>query len=198
MIIVAGGDSFVFGSELADCPDGRRISFSRYTFPALLADSDDKYVCAAYPGNSNDDIARELRTVLEKIPGIPFVVVCWTWPSRDKVYTSGRVIKEFQQYCEYHGLPYMFTCADNCLLDVIDKSKLNMDNWFLFPEGHLAHETPTPRGFYQWAVENKYDVGPESHPLEQAHLDASDMMRGKFNELVKKYIQQNSTRNSLS
>lgn len=184
MIIVAGGDSFVFGSELNDCPDGRPTSYSRNTFTALLAGN--KYVCSAYPGYSNYDIATGLKSTLEKLPGQPFVIACWTWPSRDTLYTSPRVIREFQHYCEYHNLPYMFTCADNCLIPLLDKVN---NNWFLFPEGVGFDQTTSPRGFYQWAVENKYPIGPQGHPLEQAHKHAFDMMQEKFNELVKEHLQ---------
>ena len=186
MIIVAGGDSFVWGSELQDSPHGGPNGYSKNTFPALLAT--DGYICAAYPGFSNEEIAKTVRNVLSTYTGIPFVIVCWTWPSRDKLYTSSRVILEFQQYCEYHRIPYMFTCADNCLLEWLS-DKTDWNKWFLFPPAEADWETTSPRGFYQWAVENKYDIGPDSHPLEQAHLDASKLMQEKFNELVTKYIQ---------
>jgi hypothetical protein len=59
----------------------------------------------------------------------------------------------------------------------------------MFPPGVGANQTETPRGFYQWAVENKYPVGPENHPLEQAHIDASKLMQEKFNDLVTKHLQ---------
>jgi hypothetical protein len=196
MITVAGGDSFVWGSELADSPNGAANSYSRNTFPALLAPG--QYVCAAYPGNSNHDIVERLKSKLENILGTPFVIVCWTWPSRDKLYTSKRVIEAFQHYCEYHGLPYLFTCADNCLLEVLDTSKLNMDNWYMFPPAKEDWNTMSPRGFYQWAVENKYTVGPDNHPLEQAHQDAAQLIKDKFNEMVEKHLQQNHARNSIS
>ena len=55
MTIVAGGDSFVWGSELADSPHGGPDGYSRNTFAALLSEN---YICAAYPGNGNDAIAR--------------------------------------------------------------------------------------------------------------------------------------------
>jgi hypothetical protein len=193
MIIVAGGDSFVFGSELKDSPNGHPTSYSRSTFTALLSSSE--YYCVAYPGYSNADIVTNIKRILKIVPECPFIIVCWTWPSRDTVYTSPRVIREFQHYCEYHNFPYMFTCADNCLIPLLDNIN---DNWFLFPAGTMPHDTMSPRGFYQWAVENKYLVGPQDHPLEEAHLDASKLMQEKFNELVKKHIQQNSIRNSIS
>jgi hypothetical protein len=78
----------------------------------------------------------------------------------------------------------MFTCADNCIVT----GQLDYSNWFFFPPGIPPHETATPRGFYQWAVENKYLCGPDNHPLEQAHQDAAKLMQEKFNELVKKPI----------
>ena len=96
----------------------------------------------------------------------------------------------------------MFTCADNSIIynhtiEHADSTisslvqQIDLTKWFWFPAGNGPNETCGPRGFYQWAVENKYDVGPQDHPLEQAHIDASKLMQEKFNELVKKHIQQN-------
>lgn len=187
MIIVAGGDSFIWGSELADSPHGGPDGYSRNTFTAILADSD--YICTAYPGINNYEIAQRAREELHKGPPSA-VIVCWTWPSRDTVYTSSRVIQQFQEYCDYRQIPYLFTCVDNCLIELLNP-KTNMDHWYLFPPGTNLHETQSPRGFYQWAVENKYTVGSEGHPLEQAHRDAAELIKEKFNELVKEYIQQN-------
>lgn len=183
--VVAGGDSFIWGSELADSPHGGPNGYSRSTFPALLAD---RYECAAYPGLNNDEIAQRLKIKLREISIIPVVVVCWTWPSRDTSYSSPFVIQQFQDYCEYHGYPYLFTCADNCLLEWLG-DKTNWDNWFLFPPAAEEWNTTSPRGFYQWAVENKYSCGPDMHPLEQAHVDAAQLMKDKFNEVVKKSVQ---------
>jgi hypothetical protein len=84
-------------------------------------------------------------------------------------------------------VPYLFTCVDNCLIDLIDP-KTNWDHWYLFPAGTQANETQAPRGFYQWAVENKYSMGADGHPLEDAHRDAAELIKEKFNELVKKSI----------
>ena len=57
----------------------------------------------------------------------------------------------------------------------------------MFPAGQGSDQTEAPRGFYQWAVENKYNIGPDGHPLEQAHHDAEILIKEKFNELVKKH-----------
>jgi hypothetical protein len=81
----------------------------------------------------------------------------------------------------------MFTCADNCV--VTHNTRIDYSRWFLFPPSVHPWETTTPRGFYQWAVENKYKCGPGQHPLEDAHRTAAQLMKEKFNELVKKSVQ---------
>jgi hypothetical protein len=184
MIIVAGGDSMIWGSELADSPHGGPNGYSRNTFAALLAGDD--YVGAAYPGISNYEIAERARAELHQGPP-KAVLVCWTWPSRDIVYTSPNAIQQFQEYCEYHKIPHLFTCVDNCLIELLSP-KTNWNHWYMFPKGTDPGDTLTPRGFYQWAVENKYNIGPEGHPLEDAHRDAALLIKEKFDEMVKKSI----------
>jgi hypothetical protein len=118
-----------------------------------------------------------------------------------EIYTTLKEIVLLQNYLKLRQIPYMFTCADNQLVKnyTVDNAdvhisalynQIDFDHWFWFPEGHGSNQTEAPRGFYQWAVENKYPVGT-THPLEQAHQDASTLMQGKFNELVTKHIQSN-------
>jgi hypothetical protein len=258
-MIIAAGDSFVYGSELAN---------PACTFTALLGANE----CIAWPGYSNDAIA---RTTIERCAqgDVDGVIVSWTFPSRyefrftyntkqrkspwysitpwtiendiekiqnqfhnesDKIlnrhlqhietaratgvaefaetyyrhvgngeyweiYTSLKEIVYLQNYLKLNGIPYMFTCADNRILqnytieqnDTVIKSlvmQLDMSRWFWFPAGTESHETCEARGFYQWAIENKYPVGT-THPLEPAHAAAAELMKDKFNELVKKPVQ---------
>jgi len=174
----------IWGSELADSPHGGPNGYSRNTFPALLAG--ENYVCAAYPGISNYEIANRVKKEIDTdTPKL--VIVCWTWPSRDTIYTSSGVILDFQQHCDHHQIPYLFTCVDNCLIEFLNP-KTNWDHWYMFPAGTGINDTQQPRGFYQWAVENKYSIGSDGHPLEQAHRDAAELIKEKFNELVKKSI----------
>ena len=63
MIIVAGGDSFVWGSELSDHQNGGPYGYSRKTFTSLL--SAGTYYCAAYPGLGNRAISRNVRAEIE-------------------------------------------------------------------------------------------------------------------------------------
>lgn len=117
-----------------------------------------------------------------------------------ELYTSLKEIVFMQHYLKANNIPYLFTSADLCfkdhtnyvrsrdefLSDLYDQ--VDWNNWFFFPAGTEPSDTLYSRGFYQWAVENKYDIGT-THPLEQAHLDASLLMKDKFNELVNKNIQ---------
>ena len=178
--VLAGGDSFIWGSELSDSLHGGSNGYSNRTFAALLATN---YICAAYPGIGNKEIALRVKEKLDHVqPDI--VIVCWTWPTRDNEFNSDSTIEYLQNYLEYKHVPFLFTCADNCVIT----DNLDYENWFLFPPGSGANQTETPRGFYQWAVENKYACGKQNHPLEQAHFDAAQLMKEKFNELVKKLV----------
>ena len=198
MIIVAGGDSFVWGSELSDHRHGGSNGFSRLTFPALLADGD-AYHCAAYPGSNNTAIGNNVFFKLiahTEIISQCAVIVCWTWPTRDSGAYSRDIIARVQKALTDINVPYLFTCADNCLLEWL-ADDTDWDHWFLFPPG-AEWETPSPRGFYQWAVENKYPVGPDGHPLDAAHQDAALLIKDKFNEVVKKHLEQNGSGNQIS
>jgi hypothetical protein len=117
-----------------------------------------------------------------------------------EVYNTLKEIVYLQNYLLVNKIPYMFTCADNSILynwtiDNPDETILALmsqinkhsDSWYWFPAGTEECHTQKPRGFYQWALENKYPMGT-THPLEQAHEDAAKLMQEKFNELVKKSL----------
>lgn len=245
MIIVAAGDSFIWGSELKDSPHGGPNGFSQQTYTALLAKQHDiEYVCAAYPGNANNAISRMAIDACSKNENV-FLIATWTYPQRSEFYFKDKwvsinswhttekefsreyfkhvgnseyyelysVLKEIlflQNYCKTNHIPYLFLTADNhfYLHENYVRSKdaslenlfnqIDWCNWFWFPPGLSEWETCAPRGFYQWAAENKYKVGKEGHPLEEAHQDAAGLIRNKFNELVEKYNQQNQIRNQIS
>ena len=239
MILVAAGDSFTWGSELADSRGGGPNGYSQNTYPALLAkEYSMAYYCAAYPGDANNAISRRAISACESNRQSKFLLVTWTYPQRaefrfkdgwssvnswhtnhqefsenyfkhvgnNEYYEIYNVLKEIvylQQYCECNDVPYLFMTADNHFYQHenyqrshdtdIDNlyNQIDWSRWFWFDPGTEANETLAPRGFYQWAVENKYSVGKQGHPLEQAHKDAAELIKEKFNELVKKSIQSN-------
>jgi len=273
MILVAGGDSFAYGSELSDCKDNVPSDIyghSQLTFTALLAKEFD-YKCVAWPGYSNDAIARTVIAECSKHQKC-VVIVCWTFPGRYEFrfnYNTGQrkspwysfnswtlehpdnLIKQFnktnngiadiykkhyskaketgiidfvqnfynhvgnseyweiysclkeivylQNYLKVNNIPYLFTCADNSILynytiNQADefiaclKNQIDMTKWFWFPPGTEINHTKEPRGFYQWAIENKYPVGT-THPLDEAHFAAAMLIKEKFNELVTKSLE---------
>lgn len=114
-----------------------------------------------------------------------------------ELYTSLKEIVFLQNYFKLHNIPYLFSHADitfqnsdnykrrndQFLSDLYEQ--IEWDNWYSFPAGTKPNETQEPRGFYQWAVENKYPVGT-THPLEEAHQDAAKLIKDKFNEMVNK------------
>ena len=105
-----------------------------------------------------------------------------------EIYTSLQSIVMMQNYLDLHKIPYMFTMADNCIFEnhtILSREQsiealfrqINFDNWFMFPGS---------KGFYQWAMENKYPIGV-THPLDEAHADAAQLMKSKLHELVAKF-----------
>lgn len=191
--VAAAGDSFIWGSELADSPHGGPFGYSKNTFPALLA-GEYEYKCVAYPGASNKDILNQVLNVDADI-----VIASWTWATRDNKLDSDSEIITAQEYLSANGIPYLFTCADNCI--VTNNPLIDYSSWVLFPviPNSYWHSNENPRGFYQWALEHKYELAPkDKHPLEQAHIDAAKLMKDKFNELVKKHLESCEIRNTVS
>ena len=126
-----------------------------------------------------------------------------------EVYSTLKEIVYLQNYLKANNVGYLFTCADNSIWynytiqhadttihSLTQQIHRDQANWFWFPPGQGANETELPRGFYQWALENKYPCGT-THPLEQAHQAAADLLRERFNELVTQSTKSNSIRNSL-
>jgi len=184
MNIVAGGDSFVWGSELADSIHGGVDGYSKLTFTYLLAQGYD-YKCAAYPGFGNKNIVAQVKAQCDdQTAG---VIVCWSWPTRDNKIDSDSEILELQEFLKSQNIPYLFTCVDNIV--VTNNFLIDWDKWYLFPviPNTGWHPNEDPRGFYQWALEHKYELAvKDKHPLEKAHVDAANLMKEKFDELVKK------------
>lgn len=117
-----------------------------------------------------------------------------------ELYSSLKEILFLQFYFERNNIPYLFVPADNLFFahpiynrqrdEFIDSiyNQINWNRWFFFEPGTIPGHTTEPRGFYQWAVENKYPMGT-THPLEDAHLAAAQLLKEKFNELVTESVE---------
>ena len=68
-------------------------------------------------------------------------------------------------------------------------NQISFDNWYFFPIGVGQNQTETPRGFYQWAVENKYKVGV-THPLEDAHKDAALLVGEEMVKVLNNHVKK--------
>ena len=86
--LLAGGDSFTYGSELKDCvivsetaPPKEVYSYNSYS--ALISQELNlDYVCAAHPGYSNSAIRRSTMDICEQHNDIELVIVMWSFPNR--------------------------------------------------------------------------------------------------------------------
>jgi hypothetical protein len=108
-------------------------------------------------------------------------------------YSTLKEILYLQMFLKIVGIPYMFTAVDNCIMDNYNLHtddtiaavyySIDWSKFYWFPKGSHQGETVAPRGFYQWAVENKYPMYT-THPQESAHKDAAELIRDTFNEMV--------------
>jgi len=82
--LIAGGDSFTFGSELQGCYDENNVEVASPNSYASLIASEAKldYQCVAFPGHSNDAISRTVIDTCNNTQDIELVIVCWTFPGR--------------------------------------------------------------------------------------------------------------------
>lgn len=81
--LIAGGDSFIYGSELKD----GYYSPSQSTYPALIAkELGWDYVCTASPGFANSSIRRTVIDACESAKDTNLVMVQWTFSGRYEFY----------------------------------------------------------------------------------------------------------------
>lgn len=141
-MIIAVGDSFVYGNELADC-DGTSHSFSTYS--AKLAG--EFYLCCARAGSANSALSRMAIEALSTADHAGLLIT-WTYPQRAEfrfddewtsinswhtdqpefskeyfkhvgnseyyeIYSTLKEILFVQQYCQIRNIPYMMLTADN-------------------------------------------------------------------------------------
>jgi hypothetical protein len=105
-----------------------------------------------------------------------------------ETYLSWKSIIWLQNILEKRKIPFMFTLADNSLFydeqkqhkdqDALMKalhSEIDFTKWFSFGERMM--------GFNQWAFLNDYPHGT-THPLDDAHRDAVQLMLPTFNKLI--------------
>jgi len=132
-----------------------------------------------------------LRSELFRETGVtPFAEAIYKYAANQyhEIYLSWKSIIWLQNILEKKKIPYMFTLADNSLFynefvhhKDIDEfmnalhSEMDLSKWYFFGERCM--------GFNQWALLNDYPRGT-THPLDQAHADAVQLMLPTFNKLI--------------
>lgn len=153
--------------------------------------------------NQSDEAHNSHKQILEHSGVADFARTFYKHVGTNEAYEYYSSLKEIvglQNYLLLKKINFLFCPADNHFMQHATYHKykddtsiasmysnIDWDRWFMFPSGTGPNQTETPRGFYQWAIENKYPVG-KTHPLEQAHIDAAKLMQEKFNEMVKKSV----------
>jgi len=107
-----------------------------------------------------------------------------------EAYLSWKSIVWLQNILEKRKIPFMFTLADNSLFYDTNKplwkedqlltalyNEIDFTRWFSFGDRMM--------GFNQWAKLNEYEYAT-THPLDEAHRDAVKLMKGKFEECLKR------------
>lgn len=182
----------------------------RFNYDTKTADSpwqtinawtiEDKKILESYFNDKNKDIYTGFmvrRSLAEKTGYIEFARVYYEHVGNNEYWETYTTLKEIvylQNYCKLHNIPYLFTCASTEIFynHTVQKSdpfitslynQIDFDSWFLF-DGD--------KGFFQWAIANKYPIGA-MHPLDESHYDAYTLMKDKFNELVTKPLEQSIT-----
>ena len=135
-----------------------------------------------------------------------FAVEFFRHVGNSEYYELYHSLKEFvflQNYFKVNKIPYLMLTADNHFYnhpnfirsrdEHLDSlyNQIDWNHWYFFPPGIEPNHTLEPRGFYQWAAENKYPIGT-THPLEEAHAAAAQLIEDKFNEMVTKSLEQNT------
>ena len=104
-------------------------------------------------------------------------------------YNTLKEIVFLQNYLELNNIPYVFTSADIVVRDnsefnrVRDKwiedlyNQIKWDRWIDFEYQQC------PMGFVDWARHSNFSIGPAGHPLEDAHIAASTLVKEKIGAL---------------
>jgi hypothetical protein len=224
--VIAVGDSFTRGDELADCPYHTmspltsRITFSQHTWPALIAKSlNIDYVSEAVGGRGNQWIS---FAASGNIKQDTLLIVNWTWFERfdyintyddtwltthprhenkldhyfyknidNDIWNLHRNLQQMHstiQLLKQNNIKFIMTCLDpgyvTTLADIRPDSFINLSIHTTWVAAiNELHKQVVPyildfdgMTFLEWTKINGWKVGPNGHPLEDAHTAAAEYM----------------------
>jgi hypothetical protein len=136
------------------------------------------------------ELWNQRREIAKKTGASQFAEAIYRYAANQyhEAYLSWKSIIWLQNILEKRKIPFMFTLADNSLfydyqahLKDLDglmtamHSEIDLTKWFSFGERMM--------GFNQWASLNGYAYAT-THPLDEAHRDAVQLMLPTFNKLI--------------
>ena len=213
--VLAFGDSFTRGDELADCPEQTpdKIQYSQSTWPALIAKNlSIDYDCIAIGGRGNQWLSWQ---VVAQIKQDTLYIVNWSWFERfdyiDLVIDNWRTTHPRHEDNLDH---YFYRNLDNDIwnlhrnlqqihstISLLKQNNINFIMTCLDPHYSLAYYDLRPpeikrswwtnaisnlqeqvvphiidfegQSFLEWSKKNSFKLGPNGHPLEEAHAEAA-------------------------
>ena len=118
--------------------------------------------------------------------------------NRNVKYMFTYVHTEIKDYLQICNVTSGYTSELETPMDIVDgmRKEIKFDEWFNFScrLDNKKHEFPriSSVGFWNWASESKhtgplknkkYRLGPEDHPLEEAHQDAAVLIYDKISNI---------------
>jgi len=212
--VIAIGDSFTRGDELADCPDDAPLQYSESTWPASIATIlNCDYKCYAIGGIGNQWIS---WNIADKLQQDTLVIANWTWFERfdyvdietdhwktthprhqnklnhyfyrnldSDIWNLHRNLQQMHSsisLLKQNNINFIMTCVD-------PHYGANFDN-FRPPGSNVSTHWQTAIAnlqaqvkhyivnfygytFLEWAKHKNFEIGPNGHPLEKAHIEAA-------------------------
>jgi len=231
--IIAFGDSFTRGDELADCPTqsvDNPLAHSKHTWPAIIAKTlAIEYKCVAVGGRGNQWISNQVNRFIDYKSNCLFIVN-WTYFGRfdfldyeDKWSTicpgsaNKKFVTDYYKNFDNHiwnlnrnlqiihsvlcllkenKIDFIFTCQDLAFKQTIDNlhcQDITTYNHWQRSIGILSQSVVPAINefdnctFTEWSINNGYELGPNGHPLEEAHAEAAkyintNVIEGMTNE----------------
>ena len=159
--VIAIGDSFTRGDELADCPPHSEVDncASISTWPALLAKSTDWAV--THPRHEEKLDHYFYRNLDSDI-----------WNLHRNLQQMHSTISLLKQ----NNIDFIMTCLDTHYSLAYNVSRYgNWVNAISSLQKQVNHHIVDFEGmsFLEWSKHEGFELGPNGHPLEKAHIEAA-------------------------
>ena len=217
--VIAIGDSFTRGDELADCPEQLHeylfpFQYSQSTWPASIAKLlDCEYECYSLGGIGNQWISWKTA---DKLQQDTLVIVNWTWferfdyidPATDLWTTTHPRYEDKLNHYFYRNLDsdiwnlYRNLQQMHSSISLLKQNNINFIMTCVDPHYSANFHNMRPPGstvsnkwttsisnlqqqilihitdfegmsFLEWAKHNSFKLGPNGHPLKEAHAEAA-------------------------